>query len=353
MRLKRGSVLGVLVLCLVLVGTVAIQAQGNSGNRGRSPANTLETDDGITSVKAQIAALQLKLDQALASIAQLQSALAAEVSARQAADTTLQNSMGGVNGGVSQAALDAAIAAEAAARSDADMAESAARAGGDNALQGSIDNEAATRASAVTALQGSIDVLAPLKPLAPLADYVSVETGAIEDLAGPHVIFTGVNVHIRSGVPNSFWANGRGNLIVGYNESAGYSSAERGGSHNVVVGPYHRYNFGGGFAAGSNNRLGGDGASVSGGARNNADAVFASISGGSNNQATGGYSSVSGGDSNIASGSNAAVAAGFMNEATGDLSSVSGGYDNEAAAQYSTVGGGQNLTNSTGFTFVP
>lgn len=352
MSLKRGSVLWVLVLCLVLVGTVDIQAQGNGTGPRSNPrwaATTIE-DDGITSVKAQIAALQLKLDQALVTIAQLQTALAAEVSARQTADTTLQNSIAGIGGGVSQAALDAAIAAEAELRSAADATESAARAAGDSALQGSIDNEAAARASAVTALQGSVDALAPLKPL---ASYVSVDTGTIEDLAGPHVIFTGVNVHIRSGFPDSFVQNGRGNLIVGYNESAGYSPAERGGSHNIVVGPYHRYNFGVGFVTGYNSRLGGFGSSVSGGKSNIAGADFASVSGGSNNQAIGGASSVSGGDSNIAGGSNASVSAGLMNDATGDLSSVSGGFNNAATAQYSTVGGGKDLTNSTGFTFVP
>ena len=183
--------------------------------------------------------------------------------------------------------------------------------------------------------------------------YVTISAGTIDDLPGPHVIFTGANVHIRNGSSDSFVPNGRGNLILGYNESGGASPAERGGSHNVVVGPYHRYNFGVGLVVGYNNRLGGLAASVAGGGNNNASADLSSVSGGSNNQATGIAASVSGGDSNTASGSNASVSAGVMNQAAGDLSSVSGGYNNAATAPYSTVGGGQNHTNATAFTFVP
>ena len=328
MSLKRENVLGVLILCMVLMGTVGIQAQGNgNGAVNRRSSAMVETDDGATSVKAQIAALELKLDQALATIAQLQAAIAG---------------IGG--GGVSQATLDAAIAAEASARAAADTA-----------LQGSIDNEEAARTAAVAALQADVDTLEPLMSLAPLASYVSVDTGTINDLAGPHVIFSGANVHIRNGHSwaDSLTQNGKGNLILGYNESGGYSPAERNGSHTVVVGPYHRYNFGVGLVVGYNSRLGGDGASVSGGLSNNAGGEFSSVSGGSNNQATAMAASVSGGDNNTASGGNASVSAGQMNQASGDLSSVSGGTSNAATAVLSTVGGGANQTNSVGFTFVP
>ena len=348
MSLKRENVLGVLILCIALMGTVGIQAQGKGkaaakkqptatkalqakGNANGAAKKlllaTVETEDSATSVKVQIATLQLKLDQALAAISQLQAA------------------MGGNGGsGVSQATLDAAIAAEASARAAADVA-----------LQGSIDNEGAVRTAAVATLQADVDELAPLTSLAPLASYVSVDTGTINDLAGPHVIFSGANVHIRNGHSwaDSFVQNGRGNLVLGYNESAGYSPAERNGSHNVVVGPYHRYNFGVGLVVGYNSRLGGDGASVSGGLSNNAGGEFASVSGGSNNQATAMAASVSGGDNNVASGGNASVSAGQMNQATGDLSSVSGGTNNAATAVLSTVGGGANQTNSVGFTFIP
>jgi hypothetical protein len=230
MTLKRGSVLGIVVVCLVLLSSSQARAQG---------------------VPSRITVLEAQLERALAAIAQLQSALNAEISARQAADTTLQNSINALSGGgITQAVLDAAIAAEASARS-----------AGDAAMQGQIDSEANTRAAFDATLAG-VSALAP---------YVTVDAGTINNLAGPHVIFSGVNVHIRSGhfSGNSYTQNGRGNLILGYNEPSDSAfPPERGGSHNVVVGPNHRYNFGVGLISGGSSRLGSDGASVSGGFMN-------------------------------------------------------------------------------------
>jgi hypothetical protein len=315
MNLKRGSVLGVVLFSLASIGTAEVQAQG---------------------VPVRLAALQAQLDQAMASIAQLQAALAREATARQAAVSTLDKGMSALKwGGVSQAALEAAIASESSARS-------AAVAG----LHGQIDSEAAARAA--------FD--ATMAPLASLAAYVSVDTRTINDLAGPHVIFTGVNVHIRGGHPsaNSYTENGLGNLVLGYNEPSDSAFlAERGGSHNLVIGPNHRYNFGVGLVVGGSSRLGNDGASVSGGFLNSASGLFASVSAGLRNDASGDFATVSGGADNIASGNTGAVSAGQMNQSIGDLTSVSGGFNNAASGIFSTVGGGSNLTNSTAFTFVP
>ena len=315
MILRRGSVLGVFLLTFIYsVPPAHAQSQG---------------------VPSRIAVLQAQVDQALATIAQLQAALATETSARQASDAALGATIGGQQGGaVTPAQLNQAIAAEAAARSAADTV-----------LSGDIAAEAAAREAAI----------GPLSALVPLSQFVSVSTATINDLAGPHVIFNGVNVHIRNGIQsgNSFSENGKGNLIVGYNERSGADPAERGGSHNVVVGGYHRYNFGVGFVMGYANRLGGDGASVSGGAFNDAGNEFATVSAGSHNQALGLFSSVSGGDSNIASGSTASVTAGQSNTAEGDGASVTGGMANLAGALYTTVTGGANKVNNVPFTVVP
>src|SRR2546430_1871826 len=55
-----------------------------------------------------------------------------------------------------------------------------------------------------------------------LAPYVSVDPHPINGVAGPHVIFTGVNVHIRSGSgATEDDTTNLGNLIVGYNEPRG------------------------------------------------------------------------------------------------------------------------------------
>ena len=319
MNLKRGSVLGALLLLstVISVDTVEAQAQG---------------------VPARVAALEMQIEQALASIAQLQAALVREAGARQAADGALDTGIrASKSGGVSQAVLDAAIAAEAAARSSADAA-----------LVGPVANEAAARAAFDA-------TLAPLVSLSPLAAHVTVQNGTVNDLVGPHVIFSGANVHIRSGHSSrdSLYGNGRGNLVVGYNEASGEAEPERGGSHNVVVGGFHRYNFGVGLVVGYASRLGGMGASVSGGMFNVAAGEFSSVSAGSRNQAIGMGASVSGGDSNVASGSNSAVSAGQFNQATGDSSAVSGGYTNTASGAFSAVGGASGVINSTGFTFVP
>ena len=94
--------------------------------------------------------------------------------------------------------------------------------------------------------------------------YVSVDNGTIDDLAGPHIIFTGANVHIRSGSGYTDDApNGLGNLIVGYNENPW--TYARTGSHNMVIGPEHGYSSYGGFVAGVRNRISGVDSSVSGG----------------------------------------------------------------------------------------
>ena len=318
MDLKRGSVLGGLLCGLVLLANTEAQAQGQG-------------------VPGRVAALEAQLDQALASIAQLKADLASEASARKAADEALEGSIGAA-GGVTQAVLDAAIAQEAGERAAADTV-----------LDGRIDSEAAAR--------DAFDAtLAPLTALAPLATYVTVDTGTLDGLAGPHVIFTGANVHIRSGHSsrNSFVQNGRGNLVLGYNEPSDSSfPVERAGSHNLVVGPNHRYNFGVGLVVGGSSRLGNDGASVSGGFLNNAGGLFASVSAGLRNDASGEFATVSGGADNIASGNTGAISAGQMNQATGDLSSVSGGFNNNASGVFSTVGGGSNHVNAIGFTFVP
>jgi hypothetical protein len=185
-----------------------------------------------------------------------------------------------------------------------------------------------------------------------LNPYVSVDTtNTIENatgLKGPHIIFTGANVHIRSGAiagstdegkysnPNIV-LSGLGNLIVGYNEPLyDYKKqhadlSKRGGSHNLIVGPYHKYESAGGFVAGAFNNISGFYSTVSGGILNEASAFGSSVSGGNANFAIGPYSSVSGGDYN-----------------TADGGSVSGGLYNTADAPGSSISGGEGITLTGG-----
>ena len=59
----------------------------------------------------------------------------------------------------------------------------------------------------------------PLQNLVAFAPFVEVNAGTINGLNGPHIIFDGVNVHVRSGSgATDASVNGPGNLLVGYNE---------------------------------------------------------------------------------------------------------------------------------------
>lgn len=120
-------------------------------------------------------------------------------------------------------------------------------------------------------------------------DHVTVEPNDINGLEGPHVIFTGVNVHVRSGSGRTDDAgSGSGNLIVGYNEDL--FGNPRTGSHNLVVGAGHGYSSCGGFVAGFGNTISGRYAAVSGGAENAASGNVSSVSGDRWLEAVGNYS---------------------------------------------------------------
>ena len=101
------------------------------------------------------------------------------------------------------------------------------------ALQGQSNQVAALRTQ-VAALQSQSSAL---KYLASLAPYVRLDLSTINGVIGPHVIFEGVNVHVRSGMGpvtdvieaysfndalgtygTALYTNGLGNLIIGYDE---------------------------------------------------------------------------------------------------------------------------------------
>jgi len=176
-------------------------------------------------------------------------------------------------------------------------------------------------------------------------DYVTVDQSEIEGLKGPHVIFTGANVHIRSGSGCTddwtyFGDNnllGLGNLIVGYNEQWGivyFPDRTSTGSHNLVVGPGHEYISYGGFVAGYGNYIRAPYSSVSGGQFNAVSGYYSSVSGGYHNVAEGDHSSISGGSGSIAIGDYSSVSGGNFNRPIGDYSSISGGSDNAVYSEY-------------------
>lgn len=179
--------------------------------------------------------------------------------------------------------------------------------------------------------------------------YLTVNTNTISGLAGPHVIFSGANVHIQNGAgENGAKTNGVGNFIVGYN--ANPANPQRGGSHNLVVGARHHYSSYGGFVAGMDNTVSGEGSSVSGGRYSIASGVLSSISGGQSNSATQEASSISGGTGNVASGRFSFVSGGENNTASGYQSSINGGRKNTASGRWSSITGGGGMWSSQGNT---
>ena len=160
----------------------------------------------------------------------------------------------------------------------------------------------------------------------------------------PTVQLSGVNLQIIDGTGDTecgdgFEAcNGRGNLIVGYQENI--EAYARTGAHNVVGGQGNGWTSFGGAVLGTRNRSASDYGSVTGGNYNLASGVFSSVSGGGGNEAYGIGASVSGGTFNVAYGTQSAVTGGDSNHANSAHSVVSGGFDNVTSGYDATVSGG-------------
>jgi hypothetical protein len=142
-----------------------------------------------------------------------------------------------------------------------------------------LQGQVAALQTANAALQTQVNTLQANNALA-LGPYVSVVTTPINGLSGPHIIFTGANIHIRdgSGATDDYTTpllggsgtgtlTGLGNLIIGYDENQ--LSYLRTGSHNLIVGANHGFSSAGRLLAGLQNQVTGPFSSVGGGAGNN------------------------------------------------------------------------------------
>ena len=159
--------------------------------------------------------------------------------------------------------------------------------------------ETAARQAADAALQDIIDDLPAGTTVPPvlteLANYLTINPNAMNGLAGPHIILTGANLHVRNGQGGTYFSStGVGNIIVGYNAIV-LGTETRLGSHNIVIGDAHSYPSMGGFVAGFANKAMGIATSVGGGEFNTADQQMSTVSGGFGNTATAMDSTVSGG----------------------------------------------------------
>ena len=148
--------------------------------------------------------------------------------------------------------------------------------------------------NALSTLQTKVETLAKSSSkLSALADYVTVETADRAGVHGPHVVFTGANVHIVSGssakaTDDGGTLTGLGNLIVGYNEPRNLDlvpnliACDRAltGSHNIVAGFGNVVQSYGGFVAGQQNCIGSAYSSILGGTINEASGPSSTIVGG-------------------------------------------------------------------------
>ena len=105
--------------------------------------------------------------------------------------------------------------------------------------EASLSSQLAAANSRLNALEkpvvggGSVDPV-----LAELAKYVTVDKGVLNGVKGPHIIVTGVNLHLRSGhnATNDGGAlSGLGNLIVGYNEEQSSAALYNDGNNCMHV----------------------------------------------------------------------------------------------------------------------
>jgi hypothetical protein len=218
-----------------------------------------------------------------------------------------------------------------------------ARAQGVPAEIAALKAQVAALQSQVQALQTQLAAVQSNNALK-LGPFVTVDPNPENDVIGPNITFKGANIHIVSGsgatndnIDHGSRLTGLGNLIIGYDEPR---NGNRGGSHNLVIGRFHRFTSSGGLIAGEQNTISAEAASVSGGVGNTASSVAASVSGGQLNTASGGAASVSGGEFNNANGSGASVSGGEFNNANGFAASVSGGSGNRSIGDNTSVSGG-------------
>jgi hypothetical protein len=160
-------------------------------------------------------------------------------------------------------------------------------------LSASSKNECPTKSTTKykTELLPGPAELEALDTILPHVKYVEGGVGG-----KPTIQFSGVNVQVVDGEGKTESVNGEGNLVVGYDESAGRTQT---GSHNLILGEQQSFSSFGGLVAGYGNTVNGREASVSGGALNTASGFYTSITGGMHNTARVEAASVQGGSTNL------------------------------------------------------
>lgn len=145
-----------------------------------------------------------------------------------------------------------------------------------NTLKGRVDAAETTLGLHTTSLTEVRN-----NPVLALRDYLRVETTALNGMLGPHIIFSGANVHVRNGANATATTNSLGNLVLGYNETA--QGVLRDGSHNLVNGTGNSFRSFGGVVFGTDNINSHPFATILGGGQNRATAPYSTVIGGQQN----------------------------------------------------------------------
>jgi len=151
-----------------------------------------------------------------------------------------------------------------------------------NTLKGRVDTAETTLGQHTTSLTEVRN-----NPVLALRDYLRVETTALNGMLGPHIIFTGANVHVRNGANATTTTNSLGNLVLGYNETA--QGVARDGSHNLVNGTGNSFRSFGGVVFGTDNVSSQPFATILGGGQNRATAPYSTVIGGQQNNSDTNY----------------------------------------------------------------
>ena len=174
----------------------------------------------------------------------------------------------------------------------------------------------------------------------------------------PALVLTGANFHVRSGAgATDASPNGRGNLVVGYDEGRSSGTARKTGSHNLIVGKGHSYTSHAGVVFGLNQpcdravaALGGQfnrgergsDAWWSRGAGTRPPGSMSACSAGSQRASGADHASVLGRDDNQASGCHAVGVRRRENAASGHYSSVVAVAPARPPGRFSSVQGAGN-----------
>lgn len=213
------------------------------------------------------------------------------------------------------------------------------------------------RSASLPALPDELQDLLDVTELVDVPDGTGSGTNAT-------LLVRGVDVQVVNGLGATDSANGTGNVIVGWGETAG--PTDRTGSHHLIAGARQSWTGSGGVVVGDRSRVGPsaaviggaanlaltDSATVVGGRQMSAAGQDATAAGGRRNIATGTASLVTGGGSE-AGGANAAsehaVVLGGRGGSTGAPGAVAlGGFSPQAAGSSSVVLGGEGNVAADG-----